>query len=462
MRDVLNSIRFQLTRWYVVIFGFGAIIFSAYLYTELRVGFYKEFDDSLLRTAQAAATYFREFVEKGNTEAGAKETVKDVKLGEAAIFILAGHTVLAAAHDEQVWKIVAPLVASDEGSEPVFHTYGPSDLRVVHFPLKVGAAEYAVVAVEPMTGVHKRVAGVVRILSVGLPLMAFLAILGGLTLANRGLRPINTICDRAETITATNLDERLPVMNHRDELGRISTVVNALLGRLEDAFRTMRSFMMDASHELRTPLSVIQGEVDVVLSREREISEYKESLRIVRDQAKRMNLIVTDMLALSRADSGGSYAAAEDLYLNDLVEDCCRAAQSLAAKQKLELAFHFGAEDICVRGNEELLRRMVVNLIDNAIRYTPEGGRVDVSLLAKSGTAVLSVRDTGCGIAAEAHDRVFDRFYRVEQSRSRRTGGSGLGLSIVKLVAESHRGLVHLESQVGAGSTFTVELPTTA
>ena len=458
---MLNSIRVQLALWYAVIFGIGAILFSAYLYTDLRAGFYREFDDSLLRTGQAAATYFREFVEKGNPGVGAKETVKDVKLGQAALFILSGRDVLAS-NDEAIWNIVRPLVASDSETTPEFHTDPTGRLRVVHLPVQVGTVQYAVVAAEPMRDVQSRVAGVARSLAVGLPLMALLAIFGGLMLANRGLRPIGAICERAETISATNLDERLPVENQGDELGRISTVVNALLGRLEKSFQVMRSFMMDASHELRTPLSVIQGEVDVVLSRERAISEYKQSLQIVRDQAKRMNLIVSDMLALSRADSGAAPVAAEDLYLNDLVEDCCRAAQSLAAQQKLVLHFHSDGDDVCVRGNEELLRRMVVNLIDNAIRYTPEGGNVEVSLAAKSGTAILSVRDTGCGIPVEAHSRVFDRFYRVEQSRSRRTGGSGLGLSIVKLAAESHRGSVRLESEVGEGSTFTVELPTAA
>ena len=197
-----------------------------------------------------------------------------------------------------------------------------------------------------------------------------------------------------------------------------------------------------------------------MLSRERGISEYKQSLRIVRDQAKRMNLIVSDMLSLSRADCGAVLPLTEDLYLHDLVEDCCRAAQSLASQQKLALTLHSETDDICVRGNEELLRRMVVNLIDNAIRYTPEGGKVDVTLGAREGSAVLCVRDTGLGIPLEVQSRVFDRFYRVEQSRSRKSGGSGLGLSIVKLAAESHHGSISLESQPGEGSAFTVEIPT--
>jgi signal transduction histidine kinase len=219
----------------------------------------------------------------------------------------------------------------------------------------------------------------------------------------------------------------------------------------------MREFMADASHELRTPLAVIQGESEVALSGEGTPAEYRGSLSVVNKQARRMTRIVSDMLALARADAGHQVPL-EELYLNDVVEDCCRAAQALAIPKGVRLVYE-GSPDISFHGNEELLKRMAVNLLDNAVHYTPAGGCVTVTLGSDPAWARLSVSDTGIGIPPECIGRVFDRFYRVDESRTRAEGGSGLGLSIVKLAAEAHRGSVELTSDLGRGSTFTVTLP---
>ena len=456
---LLSSIRIQLMLWYAVIFGAGAIVFSVYLVTQLQTGIYREFDNSLLHAAQAAAGYFEEFGERGDIANGALETVRDIRLGRAATAILKGHEVLAAS-DPKLLRI-SPAEFDPAGENtPVFRTDTAADLRIVQIPVKLFGSIYTVMAAEPPEAVHSQVASIGRSLYVGLPVMVLLALLGGLLLSERALRPIHVMCDRAEQITVTSLDRRLPIVHPRDELGRLTRVINDLLARLEKSFQIMRSFMADASHELRTPLSVIQGEVDVVLNRERTALEYQESLRILRGQAQRMSRIVNDLLALSRADAGAGAVGVEDLYLNDLVEECCRAAASLAGRQQLTLKVHVHEEDICVRGNEELLRRMIGNLIDNALRYTPEGGEVEVRLDAVDRQAILTVSDTGIGIPPEVATRVFDRFFRVDQSRNRASGGAGLGLAIVKLAAESHNGSVRLRSKVGSGSTFTVEIPT--
>jgi signal transduction histidine kinase len=240
-------------------------------------------------------------------------------------------------------------------------------------------------------------------------------------------------------------------------LGRLGGVFNDLLSRLETSFRIMREFMADASHELRTPLAVIQGESEVTLSQQGSPEEYRASLTVVNKQARRMTRIVSDMLALARADAGHQVPV-EELYLNDLVEDCCRAAQALAKPKGIRLTYE-GSTDISIRGNEELLKRMAVNLLDNAIHYTLAGGSVSVRLASEANWAHLSVCDTGIGIPQDSLGRVFDRFYRVDESRARAHGGSGLGLSIVKLAAESHFGSVQLTSELGRGSTFTVSLP---
>jgi heavy metal sensor kinase len=267
-----------------------------------------------------------------------------------------------------------------------------------------------------------------------------------------------TISRQAERISVKNLDERLTIPNPKDELGQLAGVFNALLVRLDTSFRVMREFIADASHELRSPLSIIRAEAGVSLEQDRCVSEYKQSLGIIRDQSQRMSRIVTDMLALARADAGQQRLQLQELYLNDIVEECCHAAQRLAAIKGVHLTFE-ACGDISFRGDEELLKRMAVNLLDNAIHYTPSGGSVSVRLETDTSSVRLIISDTGMGIALENASRVFDRFYRGDNSRLNKDGGSGLGLSIVKIAAEAHSGHVELSSQPGSGSTFIVSLP---
>jgi heavy metal sensor kinase len=291
----------------------------------------------------------------------------------------------------------------------------------------------------------------------GFSAVLLLAAAGGFVLAQKSLKPMVTISGQAERISAKNLNERLKVRNPDDELGRLARVFNALLSRLDTSFRVMREFMADASHELRTPLTIIHGEAQVSLSKNHSENEYRESLTIIQDQAKRMAGIVSDMLALARADAGEQHLSMEDLYLNDLVVESCHAAQALATQKCIQLTCE-PSEDLVFHGNEELLRRMIVNLVDNAIRYTSAGGSVSVKLDCEPALTRFVVSDTGIGIPPECVERVFDRFYRVGDPRTRTNGGSGLGLSIVKLAAESHRGSVDVISEPGHGSTFTVTL----
>ncbi len=219
----------------------------------------------------------------------------------------------------------------------------------------------------------------------------------------------------------------------------------------------MREFIGDASHELRTPVAIVHAETEVTLSQERSAAEYREALRVIHVQSARLRGIVNDMLVLARADAGRERLNLKEVYLDDLVDECCIAAQTLAAPAGVSLKME-SDPDISFRGDEELLRRMTLNLLDNAIHYTPAGGAVQVSLKRENSSARLVVADTGIGIAKEAQARVFDRFFRAGESRST-DGHSGLGLSIVKLAAEAHRGTVELESEPGKGSTFTVHLP---
>ena len=457
---MFNSIRVRLTLWYLLAFGALLAGFSAYIYSAVSHDLNRQFDVSLLRTARSMANYFAEFVERKNVAAGARETVLELQLERLGTAIFREDELLAASSPDTMAVVASTsiLPASRVSRQPVFATDSRSGKRLVAVTAPLDGVNYEVVVLEPLAELRGQLARMANIIFVGLPAALLLAVGGGFLLARKSLQPVVTISEQAAHISARNLDERLKIGNPKDELGTLAAVINSLLSRLEASFAIMREFMADASHELRTPLAIIHGESEVSLSQDGTASDYRSSLAVIHKQSNRMGRIVSDMLSLARADAGQQQLLLEELYLNDLVEECCRAAQALAAPKGVQLTFESG-EDISFRGNEELLKRMAVNLLDNAINYTPSGGRVSVTLAAEPARVRLIVADTGIGIPPECVDRVFDRFYRVDGSRARADGGSGLGLSIVKLAAESHLGSVDLVSQVGHGSTFTVNLP---
>ena len=295
----------------------------------------------------------------------------------------------------------------------------------------------------------------------GIPVLLIVAIGGGWLLARQNLRPVAVMTERAATIGAANLHARLPVKNARDELGRLATVFNDLLSRLDQAFDQQRQFMADASHELRTPVAIMSGEAELALSRdERSPAELRTALVNIRHEARRLKRIVDDLFLLARANAGEQLLASEPLYLGDLARECLQAVRSLAAAKTISLRYE-GAEELPYVGDQALLRRMVMNLLDNAIKYTPPGGRVELHAATDDGRYTLDVIDTGAGIPPEAQARLFDRFYRARLERPDGDGGAGLGLAIARWIAESHGGTIALVRSEATGSTFHVALPVT-
>jgi heavy metal sensor kinase len=317
---------------------------------------------------------------------------------------------------------------------------------------------FLIVAIEPLDSIAASLQVVRRALFFGMPFLLALAGIGGYWLTTRSLAPLSWMAEQARAITGNNLESRLDIGNAAQELTMLAGSFNELLTRLDLSFAGMRRFVADASHELRTPISVIRGEADVALSHDRGAGEYRESLAIVLDESRRLSRLVDDLLNLARADAGHVRLQPQDFYFNDLLADCCRSVQSLASARKIQLEWRC-AGDVPFRGDEELLRRLVVNLLDNAIRYTPADGKVSATLEAPGPEVQIRVADTGIGIAPDAAPHVFERFYRGDKARSRAEGGFGLGLAIVKWIAESHNGVVELSSQPESGSVFTVTLP---
>jgi len=283
------------------------------------------------------------------------------------------------------------------------------------------------------------------------------ALLGGWFLATRALRPIARMTEAASAIGAKDLSRRIDVSQIESELGALARTLNETFDRLQTAFDHQARFTADASHELRTPLSLVLSQAELALMKDRSPQEYREALQSVERAGLRMKTVVEGLLTLARADAKQLTLAKETVAFGSLVEDTASLLGPLASQRKVAVTVH--AQPAAVEGDRDRLRDAVTNLLSNAVRYTAEGGRVEVTVSAEEREAVLKVADTGIGIPEKDRPHIFERFYRVDQARSRDKGGSGLGLAITKWIVEAHRGTISFTSREGQGTTFTVRLP---
>jgi heavy metal sensor kinase len=294
------------------------------------------------------------------------------------------------------------------------------------------------------------------LLGVGLSVLT-IGLFAGWLLANQIVRPIRSIQRAAETISETSLERRIDVATTHEELTGLARVLNSVFARLRAAFERQTRFTADASHELRTPLAVIHAEVEYALTRPRSEAEYRAALETCLRAAKRMRPLVDSLLTLARADAGAMALRLERCDLGAIVRECAELVQPLAAEREVRVDLDLQPAELT--GDSFRLTQAVANLMTNAILYNRRQGGVMVDLRSDSREVLLTVSDTGVGIAPEHLPRVFDRFFRVDESRSRESGGAGLGLSICKSVVEAHGGTIGSTSQLGVGTTFTVRLP---
>lgn len=294
------------------------------------------------------------------------------------------------------------------------------------------------------------------LLLLGLPLAAAAAGAGGYLLARGALSPLHRMAERARAITAARLDERLPIDNPRDELGRLAAVFNDTLGRLESSFRQMRQFTADVSHELRTPLTAIRSVGEVGLREPRDAGSYEQVIQSMLEETDRLTRLVDRLLLVSRADRGDLTLALRPVDLGDLADEVAAHLGVLAEEKRQSLAIEHAARPRC-RGDHIALRQALINLVDNAIRYTPAEGDIRLRVAVASGNAVLEVRDTGPGVPLRDQSRLFERRYRGAQGGA--SGGSGLGLSIAKWAVEANHGRLGYERLDGRGSLFRITLP---
>lgn len=286
---------------------------------------------------------------------------------------------------------------------------------------------------------------------------------GGLLLANQALRPVDRITRAAEQIGAGDLSERVPTPPQMDEIGRLATTFNHMIARLEAAFERQKQFTSDVSHELRTPLAVMRGDMEIALRRTRTAEEYQQVLGSSLEEIIRLSRLVEDLLTLARADSGRTQLRWEPISLDTLCRQMVDYILPLATQRDQALNYEGPEADVVINGDLNRLKQLLLNLLDNAIKYTDHNGTVTLSLRSTQDRAVIEVRDTGRGIPKEDLPHIFDRFFRRSKSTPDRTAtGFGLGLSIVKWIVDSHGGTIEAESELGKGTTFRLKFPLNA
>jgi len=277
-------------------------------------------------------------------------------------------------------------------------------------------------------------------------------------LARRALKPVDEMTQAAHRISGESLAGRLQETGTGDELDRLAKTLNDMLGRLDNSFRQTRQFSADAAHELQTPLTILKGEIEVALRSPRSPEEYRGVLQSNLEEIDRISSLVAGLLLLARADRGVLRLDLQPVKLEELLEEVGEQMRRLAENQAVSLNYGL-VEHATIQGDREHFKRLLVNLIDNAIQYTPAGGRVTLSLRCDGKRAQVGISDTGMGLSADEQEQIFHRFYRAAEARSQRGGGAGLGLSIAQSIAVAHGGRIEVESTPGQGSTFTVSLP---
>jgi heavy metal sensor kinase len=337
-------------------------------------------------------------------------------------------------------------------------TVGDHSFRLLTAPVATDGATWGAELGLPIDNLYETLDHLAWTVALASPLVLLLASAGGYWMSRHALAPVDRITRTAQTIGAHNLDQRLPISGSDDELDRLSGTLNSMVARLEDAFRQVTQFTADASHELRTPVAVIRTAAELARTRSRTEAEYVKALDQIVAESERTTRLIDDLLLLARADANVEALALEPMDLSECLREACADGEVLAAAAGLRFDVDLPAACRAV-GDPQALRRLFLILLDNAIKYTPRGGTVAVTMTCGGTEAVVDVRDNGLGIAPEDVPHLFERFYRVDADRSRATGGAGLGLSIALWIANRHHGAIAVDSSAGNGSVFRVTLP---
>ncbi|NDV28143.1 cell wall metabolism sensor histidine kinase WalK [Desulfovibrio sp. JC010] len=488
--NFINTIRFKFNLWYLSILSLLLIFLGCGIYFALSETLHQSLDDSLKARGKqlaefhgiisiiASGTFEEEagelvsiyFYENGElhhiSHKGHEFPVRKKMIDQA----LAGNNAFSTVHYQKNeglriyathYTIADPAIKL--GRRPAIKNdgqlkkRGQNSSKGTQDTWKVGVDSAALVIARPIKSIGTALDQLLYILLAAIPLTIAISGIGGVFLSRKAFNPVEEITRTALDIGEHDLSRRIPVETN-DELGHLSEVLNGMIGRIERAFQRQKEFTADASHELRAPLAVIRAEATLTLEKERDSAEYRKSLEMIALESDKMSVVINQLLTLARADAGKDSLKFESIHMAEFITSVCDDIEVLCREKGLILEL-CSLDNVLVHGDRESLRRLLVNLLGNAIKYTNSGGVIYVGLEQIEDSAVISVRDTGIGIPPEDLPYVFERFYRVDKARSRHVGGSGLGLSICKQIAAAHNGEIEVESCLGIGSNFYVRIP---
>ncbi len=466
----VHSIRFRLTAWYASLLAGALLLFAVSVYIGLKQYLIGNAGRTLAEQSRSIGTELLSEVSSKRVhwldeeieEAYAPETNEQfirVTRADGAVAYLSGPP-----KDGSFDPASVPQLRGNSESNGARIVELPGGKALLIKSLSFTTSDGARYFVENGTSyseIQNVLNGLLRLVALYLPFLVSIAGFGGYWLMRRALRPVDEITTRAEGITSSNLSERLPVIKTGDELERLSTSLNRMIARLEAAFQHIHRFSADASHELRTPLTILQLELEGIFQHRDLSPAIVDQIGSALEETQRLSRIVENLMTIARLDAGEVKIEKTLLDLGELVASTAEQMRLLADEKSLSLQCKVES-DVRVLGDQTRLKQVVVNLIDNAIKYTPPGGQVTVSVRAAEQKALLDVVDTGLGMSPETIPHLFERFYRADKARSRDSGGAGLGLAIVKAICSAHGAEVQVFSQECQGSRFRVELPLAA
>ena len=461
------SIGLRLTLWYLVIFALGQFVFGAGMWLVLRHHLVSLVDDNLRDQTED----LRSFLEAQKTDASlakfqeeVTETYSQEHAGEyLALSTSSGDGVYTSDFLKKHAFVVPPSAwRAGSGTLAAFEdrVIGEKQLRFFRSTINTHGLIFLAEMGAPTAEIWDTLHTFRNYLLWLAPLVLLTSALGGYWLSRRALAPVDALTRTARNISGHNLATRLETLDTGDELQRLSDTLNEMLDRIEKAFLRVTQFTGDASHELRTPISLIRTEAEVALRRPRDVDAYRETLQQILKEAERTSVLIEDLLALARSDSGHEALLLQPLELTGWLRDCMQEWKSRAAVAGHTLTLRSPeVGPVWVVADNSGLRRALNALLDNAVKYTPAPGLIDVSLEELAQQAIVSVRDNGIGIPPAEQTKVFERFYRVDKARGRAAGGAGLGLAIARWIIEQHGGSITVESAANKGSRFSLEIP---
>lgn len=456
------SIGVRLTVWYLAVFALGEFVFGLGVWIILRHNLYDMVDDDLETQVEDLKTFLGK--QKNNaTVAELQQAVNRTYSIEhsgdyLALFAESGEPVYRSAFFEAHSSVLMPPDQVKRATSRGRRIEG-RPFRFLFQKLDVNDHIYTVEMGIPADDAVETLHLFRSYLLMFAPLLLLVAAGVGYWMSRRALSPVDALVRTAREVGGTNLNSRLQKLKTGDELQRLSDTLNEMLDRIESAFLRVSQFTADASHELRTPVSLIRTEAELALRRSRGEAEYQEALRHILLEAERTTALIEQLLSLARADSGRETVNLQPLNWGQMLGSVLDGWRQVAAMRSMELSVNIDGQSVFVMGDESLLRRLADILLDNAFKYTSSPGSVQLRLEQKAQSAVMTVQDSGVGVAEEEQNKIFERFYRVDKARSRAQGGTGLGLAIAQWIVAQHHGSIAVESRPGEGAIFRVELP---